>query len=230
MQSFFITSSGTEIGKTLVTTSLCYQLMQMGKRVTALKPVISGFDERDPESDSALILRSCGLSHDPQVMRTISPWQYAAPLAPSMAAAREGKILDMQALVDFCKEHTTLKTDLLLVEGVGGVMAPLTPHQSVLDWMVQLQWPVILVTGSYLGSISHTLTAIEVLRTKGLTLQALVVCESEKTGVTLSETIEELSHFVSSQVPIVKIPRIRVHAEKWKHAPMISWIVESGKL
>jgi len=90
--SFFITGTGTEIGKTLVTTALCWQLKERGFNVTALKPVVSGFDADDMESDSALILKSCGLKPSEKMIKTISPWQFAAPLAPNMAASKEKKI------------------------------------------------------------------------------------------------------------------------------------------
>ena len=62
---FFITGAGTEIGKTLVTTSLCWQLKQRGHQVTALKPVITGYDAKDDNNDAALILKSCGVTASP---------------------------------------------------------------------------------------------------------------------------------------------------------------------
>lgn len=224
MQPFFITSSGTEIGKTLVTTALCHQLVQQGKTVRALKPLISGFDMADATSDSALILRSLGQEVSAQTISAISPWRFAAPLAPSMAAAKEGRKVDMQELVQFCQNAAKGSEDYLLVEGVGGVMVPLTEKHTVLDWMEQLSWPVVLVVGSYLGSISHTLTALEALRARGLTLQALVVSQSDNSGVPLAETVEELRRFV--QVPVVPVARVALQQQAWQAVAPISQIVE----
>jgi dethiobiotin synthetase len=95
--------------------------------------------------------------------------------------------------------------------------------------MVALNWPVILVVGSYLGSISHTLTALETLRTNGLKVAALVVSESFPADVSLADTAMALENFVPLNIPIVKIPRLQDGAEKWKDAPNISWIIESER-
>ncbi|MDX2112621.1 MAG: dethiobiotin synthase [Alphaproteobacteria bacterium] len=226
MRPFFITSSGTGVGKTHVTTTLCWQLAQAGKKVTALKPVISGFRQDDPATDSALILQSLGLTHAPQLLETISPWQFAAPLAPNMAAEREGKPApQVDELVAFCREHAALANDVLLVEGVGGVMVPLNHQHTVLDWMAVLGWPVILVVGSYLGTISHTLTAIEVLRQRGVPLHALVVSESPMSDVPMEDTVRTFEQFISRDIPIVKLPRSS-KAKPWEHMPPIRWLVE----
>lgn len=224
MQPFFITSSGTEIGKTLITTALCHQLVQQGKTVRAIKPLISGFDVADARNDSALILRSLGQEVSAEAISAISPWRFAAPLAPSMAAAKEGRKVDMQELVKFCQKSAEGSEDYLLVEGVGGVMVPLTEKHTVLDWMEQLGWPVVLVVGSYLGSISHTLTAIEALRARGLRLHALVVSQSDNSGVPLADTVEELRRFV--QVPVVPVARVVPQERAWQSVAPIRHIVE----
>ena len=230
MHPYFITSSGTGIGKTLVTTALCWQLRHAGRQVTALKPVISGFSLNDPDSDSALILRSGGFTSTPQMIDAISPWQFAAPLSPSLAAKQEGTKIDMDKLLGFCHEHGALPIDVLLIEGAGGVMAPLTEKHTMLDWMVALNWPVILVGGTYLGSLSHTLTALETLRVQGLSIKAVIINESEGSTVTLMDTIDELTHFMPPGVPLVKIPRLRAQAEMWQHVPHISWIFEGKEV
>ena len=226
MKPFFITSTGTGIGKTLTTTSLCWQLRQQGKSVTALKPVISGYDPIDLDNDSAKILKSCGITPTARLMETISPWHYSVALAPNMAAAREGNPVDLDKLVQFCLDHTTLASDILLVEGVGGIMVPLNNQHTVLDWMEALQWPVILVAGSYLGSISHTLTAAQVLKARGLEIHAVVICESYYRAVDLIDTATTLETFLPKSVPVIKIPRMASSEEAWKYTPAISWMCQ----
>lgn len=223
-QPFFITSSGTDIGKTLVTTTLCWQLRQRGLKVTALKPVITGFNFTDMQSDTALILQSCGLTPTPELVRTISPWRYDAPISPNLAAARENTVVPFDEVVTFCREHAALKTDVLLVEGSGGVMAPLDDSHTMLDLMHQLAWPVIVVVGSYLGALSHTLTTIEVLRARHMAISALVISESAGSEVSLADTVEGLIRLVPSDIPVVRLPRVRAQTEIWKHQPNISWI------
>jgi dethiobiotin synthetase len=226
MKSFFITSTGTGIGKTLTTTSLCWQLRQQGKAVTALKPVISGYSPIDLDNDSAKILKSCGITPSAPAMETISPWRYNAALAPNMAAHKEGSSIDLDKLVDFCLEHTSLQSDVLLVEGVGGIMVPINDTHTVLDWMSALNWPLILVAGSYLGSISHTLTAVEVLKARGLHIHSVIVSESYQSTVDLADTASTLETFLPQTIPVLKMPRVSATEETWKHTPPISWLCQ----
>jgi dethiobiotin synthetase len=94
----------------------------------------------------------------------------------------------------------------LLIEGIGGVMVPLDERHTVLDWMAALNIPVLLVTGNYLGTLSHTLTALDALRRRGLGLKALVVNATPDATVPLSDTIATLHRFAGS-VPITALPR-----------------------
>jgi dethiobiotin synthetase len=227
MQRYFITSTGTGIGKTLITTSLCWQLRQNGQTVKALKPVISGYDASDLTNDTAQILLSCEVEPTKQAQERISPWRYSAPLSPNMAAAREGKSVELDALVDFC--NTPSQADITLVDGVGGIMVPLNDSQTVLDWMLALKWPVIVTAGTYLGAINHTLITIEILKMKGLSIQGLILSESEASGVSPDETAETLKKFLPAEIPVVKIPRLITTDSIWKQAPSISWLCHSPK-
>lgn len=208
MQKFFITATGTGIGKTFITKILCEQFITSGKKVIALKPIISGYDEADMNSDTALILQSCNLPITQENIDAISPWRFTEPLSPNMAADREGKSIDFSELIDFCKSKENTKADVLLIEGVGGVYVPLNNHYTVLDWIKALEgWKIILVTGSYLGSISHTLSTIASLKSKGLALNYLVISESENSTVPLDETIKTLQLFIDKSVTIIKVKR-----------------------
>jgi dethiobiotin synthetase len=132
-----------------------------------------------------------------------------------MAAAREGKTVPFGDVVAWCAEKHGL------VEGVGGVMVPLDGTKTVREWMVALGWPVILVTGSYLGSISHTLTAMAVLQQAGLTVPAVIISESAENNVGLLETRAALAPFMPDATVLVTLPR----SADWKQAEMdLSWI------
>lgn len=225
MSHYFITASGTGVGKTLVTTTLCWQLRQRGKKVTALKPVITGFDPEDETSDTALILRSCGLHHTEAVMKTVSPWQYALPLAPSMAAKDMTKAPKLDEVVAFCRSHADLDANTVLAEGFGGVMSPLNQGHTLRDVMQALGWPVILVGGSYLGAITHILSAYEALCAKNIPIHTVVVSESPNNHVKLEDTVATIEKFIAPHIPLVKIPRIQAEDSKWKQAPLIHWIL-----
>jgi len=97
---------------------------------------------------------------------------------------------------------------LTLIEGVGGVMVPLTEQRTVRDWMAALRIPAILVTGSYLGSISHTLTAIEALRAASIPIHAIIVSESEASPVPLADTLATIRAFAGDVPHCIAQPRV----------------------
>ena len=218
MRTVFVASSGTGIGKTLVTASLGRQLRQAGKSVRSLKPVISGYTPKTHrKSDTAILLQSLERPDTATAIDEISPWRFAAPLSPDMAAARENRSLDLDAIVRFCRAATGGTEDFLLIEGVGGVMVPLTREHTVLDWMAAVGAPALLVVGSYLGTISHTLTAVEAVRSRNIEITGIVISESEESPVPTDETRDTIARFVAD-IPFVTIPRLPA-ADPWKHAP-----------
>lgn len=210
----FVTSSGTDIGKTFVTTLLVRQALHAGNRVTAYKPVISGFDTQTPAaSDTGALLDACGLPLTQENIEKVSPHRFAAPLSPHAAAAQEEKHIEVPALVSECLALTD--DGLTLIEGVGGVMVPLNERETVLDWMKGLNIPVILVVGSYVGSLSHSLTAMMALRQSHIPVQAVIVSESAGSAMPLAETVAALRQFLPDVRHILPLPRVRA----WQDAP-----------
>lgn len=210
MTAFFVTATGTDIGKTYVTAGLIRACRRRGRAVTALKPVASGFDPLSPESSDPYALMEA-LALPVTSLERISPWRFAAPLSPDMAAAREGRTIDMADLEGFCRESIATQ-ETLFIEGVGGVMVPLTEHDTVLDWMTTLRLPLILVAGSYLGTISHTLTALDVVMRRDLNVAAIVVNETEGSSVPLADTAASIARF-SAGAPVATLGRRATDAE-----------------
>jgi dethiobiotin synthetase len=205
MSTVFVSASGTSLGKTFVTCRLLRELAAAGYRCRALKPVATGFDaEQVLASDTGRILDALGRSIDPDNIAAVSPWRFAAPMSPDMAARRERRSLPFDALIEFCRPSSAI--DLTLIEGVGGVMAPLDERHTVLDWMQALDVPVLLVVGSYLGTLSHSLTAAGAVAGQGLELAGVIVNESEQQPVPLSETAQTLRNFLPD-ARIAELPR-----------------------
>ena len=221
-RAFFVTAAGTEIGKTLVTAALVHQLREAGRPVRALKPVISGLDEAPlEESDSGRLLEALGLPIDEAAVAGISPWRFGAPLSPHMAAAAEGREIDFGALVGFCRsavEASAAAGEHLLIEGVGGVMVPITMRETVLDWIAALGLPAVVVGGSYLGALSHALTAARVLEAEGAEIAGMVISESAENNVGLAPTVETVQAFLPG-VRVVPLPRIAAAIAPWRAAP-----------
>lgn len=200
----FVTATGTEIGKTFVTALLARQLRAAGRAPLAIKPVMSGYTPDEAgESDAGRLLAALGRPVTPETVAEISPWRFAAPLSPDMAAAREGRAIDFDALVAFCRRQGGAP---LLVEGVGGAMVPLDARRTVMDWMAALKAPALVVAGSYLGTISHTLTTLAAMQAHGVRVAGLAISESADSPVPPRETAETLARF--TDLPIRIVPRL----------------------
>ncbi|WP_269716458.1 dethiobiotin synthase [Caulobacter sp. NIBR2454] len=208
MSAMFITATGTDVGKTYVACALIRALRAEGRAVRAFKPVVSGFDPADTDASDPGRLRAA-LGDGAPSLEDISPLRFAAPLSPPLAARLEGVHLELDRLEALCR--TQIAGDgPLLIEGAGGVMSPLTDEATNLDLIARLTLPVILVCGSYLGTISHTLTALEVLKARGVTVAAIVMSESEG-APDLGETAASLAAFVG-EIATLTAPR---HADGW---------------
>ncbi len=216
MSSLFITATGTEIGKTFVTCALTHQLRTLGRPVRAIKPVVSGFDPAQPgTSDCAQLLaaQSLPLAHH---LDELSPWRFQAPLSPDMAAAAEQRQVPFSELLRFCRTAAAADATLL-IEGIGGAMVPLDDSHTVLDWMAALGMPVLIVSGSYLGTLSHTLTTCAAVAAREIHIQAVLVSESPDNDIDLEATCASLRRFLPD-VPIAPIPRISA-PDPWRNAP-----------
>lgn len=207
--AYFVSATGTDIGKTFVSACLLRHWRAAGLSPDAFKPLVSGFDPDHPAgSDPAALIAALGLTPTPDQLDRMSPWRYRAPLAPNMAARRENSLVPYGAVLAACRQRVATATGPLLVEGVGGVMAPVDDGRTVLDWMADLGLPVILVAGTYLGTISHILTAVEVLRLRRLHLSALVLSETPGATIATADTIAALRPFLGDEVPMIDLPRL----------------------
>jgi dethiobiotin synthetase len=177
----------------------------MGRAVEAIKPVVSGFDPAQPgNSDPAVLLRALGHPVTPQAIERTSPWRFRAALSPDLAAKREGRGINVDEVISFCQSAVEKRQDILMIEGIGGIMVPLDDERTVLDVMMALRLPLILVTGSYLGTISHTLTALDSLYRRDMNVLAIIVNETAGSTVPLDDTVAEIARFAE---PVIGVPR-----------------------
>jgi dethiobiotin synthetase len=205
--AYFITSTGTGVGKTYIAAAMIRRARAAGKSIVAVKPLISGFEmENLTQTDTGVLIEALGLTPTPANVDRISPWRYAAPLAPSVAARREGRTTDFERLVAFSREAALSEGELALVEGVGGVMAPLDDRHTVLDWLERAGLPALLVVGSYLGAFSHALTALQAMGARGVRVAAVVVNESKDPSLTLPETVDEFRRWFDG-APVIGVKR-----------------------
>ncbi|MGH6823219.1 MAG: dethiobiotin synthase [Methylocella sp.] len=206
MSAVFITGTGTGVGKTFVAAGLIRYFRGLGQPVTALKPLVSGFDPAAPSgSDPAILIEALGREVTTDEFNRVSRWRFHAPLSPDMAARAENRAIDFQAVVDFCRAAIAGNDGALVIEGIGGIMVPLDARHTVLDLMRLLNLPLILVAGSYLGTLSHVLSAEDVILRHALDLCAIVVSESEGAPPPLDETLATLANF--AKAPLLGLRR-----------------------
>ena len=209
MTALFIAGAHTDVGKTHVACALIRAARARDLAVDAFKPVVSGFDAADwTDSDPGRLLAALGRPLSPEALAAISPWRFAAPLAPPMAAKLEARALPLGPIVEAARTWLAASpADLRLVEGVGGLMSPMADGATGLDLMRALGLPAVLVGGSYLGAISHTLTALEVLRAQGLPVTALAVSEAaDPDAPDFAATVASVAEHAHG-LPVLAAPR-----------------------
>jgi dethiobiotin synthetase len=208
MTAMFVTATGTGIGKTFVASGLIRLLRGRGRTVEAIKPVITGFDPRlARESDTGRLLAVLGRPLTVDHIAAVSPYRLRAPVTPDLAARLEGAAIDFRALAAFCGDAIARHRDALIIEGIGGVMVPLDDRHTVLDWMIEVNLPLLVVAGSYVGTLSHTLTALDVLGRNGLKVAGVVVSETPQSAAGLEETAAIIRRFATG-MEVFALPRL----------------------
>lgn len=170
---YFVAGTDTEIGKTLIASSLIRALVNAGIRTAAMKPVAAGAELRDGEwhNDDCDALAAEANVAPPR--RLTTPYLFRQPTAPHLAAALEGRIIELPTILD-CYRQVANLADAIVVEGVGGFRVPLDRNSDTADLAQQLGLPIVLVVGLRLGCISHALLTVEAIAARGLQLAGWV--------------------------------------------------------
>jgi dethiobiotin synthetase len=206
----FVTGTGTEVGKTVVAAVLARTAVASGSRVAVFKPAVSGLDEPG-EPDHELLRRAAGST---QTDDEIAPYRYGPPVSPHLGAQLAGERISPERLRAAAAE-AGLGADLLVVEGVGGLMVPLTLGYLVRDFARDLGYASMIAAPSGLGTINHTLLTIESLRSVGLEVSCVVLtpwpAEPSEVERSNREAIERLG-----SLPVVTLPSLdMVDPESW---------------
>ena len=174
MRGLFVTGTDTGVGKSVVAAAACAALTARGRRVAAFKPAVTGLDEppvpRWPRDD-VLLGRAVGGWQWPD---EVAPYRLGPAVSPHLAAEQAGVTIDPEALVATAR-RTAAKADLLVCEGVGGLLVPLTPDFLVRDLAVALGLPMVVAARTGVGTISHTLLTVEAARAAGLRVAGVVL-------------------------------------------------------
>ena len=206
----FVTGTGTDVGKSVVAAVLAREAAQAGKSVGVFKPAVSGLDDGG-ESDHALLRRASGSSQSDD---EIAPYRYGPPVSPHLGAEMEGEEIDPRRLLSAAASAREGR-DVLIAEGVGGILVPLAPGYLIRNLAADLALPLVVVASPRLGTINHTLLTIEAAWTAELDVRAVVLNPWPKRPTKMHRsnlaTIEDLGG-----AEVVTLPKIDLeNPETW---------------
>jgi dethiobiotin synthetase len=170
VRGIFVTGTGTEVGKTVVAAAIARSLAAGGESVAVFKPAVTGLSEPG-EPDHELLRRASGSS---QADEEIAPYRYEPPASPHLAAELAGERIEPSRLIR-AADRAAAGADVLVCEGVGGLMVPLAEAYLVRDFARDLGLPLVVVAPPGLGTINHTLLTLEAARSAGLEVAAVVL-------------------------------------------------------
>jgi len=171
---YFIAGTDTDVGKTMIACALLAQARSQGLTTAAVKPVAAGcIDTKDGlrNDDAQQLLAQCTL---PLYYEQVNPVAFIDPIAPHIAAQKEGQRMQVDRLVGYTSGVIMQGADLTLVEGAGGWRVPVNERETLADFAIGLSIPVVLVVGMRLGCINHALLTVEAITRDGLTLAGWV--------------------------------------------------------
>jgi dethiobiotin synthetase len=221
MRGWFVTATGTEIGKTVVAAAIANAGRRAGSGVAVFKPAVTGLVDyplapetwaRAPElPDHALLRLAAGSTQGDD---EIAPYRYGPPVSPHLAAELSGERIDPDRLRGAALA-TTGDADLLVCEGVGGFLVPLAADYLVRDLARDLALPVVIVSAAGLGTINHTLLTIESVRSAGLEVASVVLNRwPDRPSVTERSNLETIERL--GRVPVYPLPELDLRRpESW---------------
>jgi dethiobiotin synthetase len=221
LRGLFVTGTDTGVGKTVVAAALAAALRADGVDVAAFKPVVTGLDEPEPDrpADHELLAAAAGRRAD-----EVTPHRFGPAVSPHLAAELAGTVLDPAALLAAARG---LRADVVVGEGVGGLLVPLTLGYTVRDFAIDLGWPVVVAARPGLGTINHSLLTVEAARTAGLDVRAVVLTPWPRhPGVMQRSNLEAVARL--GAVEVATLSKVGLGADQLARAgatlPYAGWL------
>lgn len=206
MKGAFITATGTGVGKTWLATALATACKERGKRVVAIKPIETGVD---PEPlDANQLARAC---NNPALATAPGLYRASEPLAPYAIEKRGGPSVGSLRILTKRIRELAEDADYAIVEGVGGVLVPLDREHTIADLAAQLDLQTVVVARNALGVLSYTLTAVEALRRRKVSVRAIVlnhVDRDQRQDMSRTSNADVLADYLP-RIPIIRVPRVQ---------------------
>ncbi len=204
-RSYFITGTDTDVGKSFAAAALLQAAQDAGARCFGLKPIAAGVIESTTDrcNEDALLLMQH--SSVPLSYAQVNPVLLQEPIAPHLAAQREGKNITVSRLAGYCRGALMTPAELVLVEGAGGWRVPLNRSETLADLAKELKLPVILVVGMRLGCLNHALLTAEAIAADGLTLAGWVANKIDPEMSCYPENLDTLKFLLRAPL-LAEIP------------------------
>jgi dethiobiotin synthetase len=206
VRGIFVTGTGTEVGKTVVAAAIARTLAAKGRQVAVFKPAVTGLEEPG-EPDHELLRRASGSEQSDD---QIAPYRYGPPASPHLAAELAGERIEPSRLL-IAAGAAADGAELLVCEGVGGLMVPLAGDYLVRDLARDLGLPLVVAAGPGLGTINHTLLTLEAARAAGLEVAGVVLTpwhgDPDSVQASNLETLRELAGAELRTLPQLDLSR-----------------------
>ncbi len=192
-RGFFVVGTDTGVGKTRVAAALLRAYGRLGYRCVGMKPVAAGADRMDGAwvNEDVAQLRAAGNVDAPPEL--INPYLFREAIAPHIAAEHKGVTIELPR-IRAAYEELARQTEVVVVEGAGGFLVPLSPSRDLGDLAVALGLPMVLVVGMRLGCLNHALLTSEAMGRRGLRLAGWVANRIDPAMAAYDENLAALSH------------------------------------
>jgi len=191
MKPLFITATDTDIGKTYVCAGLAHSLKKLGIDVGIMKPFACGVKQKTGFSSNDLtILSKAAMVNDAEEL--LNPFFFPIPASPYTAAKNLGVKIDINYLMK-CFRKLDKIHDVMLVEGIGGIMTPILKDYAIIDLIKDLEANTIIVTSSKIGTINHTIMTCNMCKNMKISVKGLIINNFDSTGYPVSDLERDLS-------------------------------------
>ena len=219
MTSLFVTGTDTDVGKTCVTASIVSYLSRMNVNVGVMKPFASGYKATtDSVSDDVRILMKYSRVNDPVYL--VNPYFFEIPTSPYDACKQLNREIDISKVINSYKQLTSIH-DVVIVEGIGGIMTPISKNYFVSDLIADLQMNAIIVTGSKVGTVNHLMLTYQHVKEKNLGLNGFLINQNVSDGYESSnlkqQIIDLTGQTVYGTIPYQKSFNIESYVENFSN-------------
>ncbi|MFN3655072.1 MAG: dethiobiotin synthase [Candidatus Nitrosotenuis sp.] len=192
MKSLFVTATDTEIGKTVITASLAFALKISGIDVGVMKPFACGTQQKEgfKSEDAQLLAKYAGVADSEDL---VNPYFFPVAASPYTAANKLGASIDIEIVLQKFEKLQQLH-DVVLVEGIGGIMTPIQKNYCIADLIKDMDLKTLVITSAKIGTVNHTILTCEASKRYGLTLCGLIINNYDSTGYVSDELADDLTN------------------------------------